>query len=424
METSSRASSPSTVRSRSSQRELEACSSASSSRADGRLLRLPASEGVESMEGLRGQNDVPPLCPEYDELAEVLANVTAKYNINWEVERQEVRKKAGLCDERILPSRDMPLRGGLPFNKDLQKEIDSGSRKEDQTGPSHHSQTVPEAVGSTSGSLQHNPIGSATHETITVVAQNQGVFPKGKSVPHNQSIEALPTSVIDMEKALVSVPGPYTRSNISAPGSDIRCLTQGLGRDPEGPSRIGTVEGPSSPHAYQLLGDVSSVSGSKALLPSSERSPCVSEDRQHIGGLLHQPSRGFEFAPSVQVGESNPSVGSGEAALSEGSLHPRSDECGSGPPVETGVGAWGMATTPKSGGGHLAEIRQSRRRSICLSENNTLPIVVLPNTSSTFGAGCHGADVAEASSVRFSPNRSAPGSPGEGPSRGGTTYCW
>lgn len=83
METSSRASSPpSTVRSRSSQRELEARSSASSSRADGRLLRLPASEGVESMEGLRGQNDVPPLCPEYDELAEVLANVTAKYNIN------------------------------------------------------------------------------------------------------------------------------------------------------------------------------------------------------------------------------------------------------------------------------------------------------------------------------------------------------
>lgn len=108
-----------------------------------------------------------------------------------------------------------------------------------------------------------------------------------KSVPHNQSIEALPTSVIDMEKALVSVPGPYTRSNISAPGSDIRCLTQGLGSDPEGPSRIGTVEEPSSLHAYQLLGDVSSVSGSKLLLPSSERSPCVSEDGQHIGGLLH-----------------------------------------------------------------------------------------------------------------------------------------
>lgn len=120
---SSRASSPpSTVRSRSSQHELEARSSASSSRADGRLLH-PASEGVENMEGHRGQNDVPPLCPEYDELAEVLANVTKKYNINWEVERQEVRQKTGLCDERILPPRDRPLRGGLPFNKDLQKEV-------------------------------------------------------------------------------------------------------------------------------------------------------------------------------------------------------------------------------------------------------------------------------------------------------------
>lgn len=312
----------------------------------------------------------------------------------------------------------MGLHDNVCMSVPYPNRVDSGSRKESQAGPSHHCQTVPEAVGSASGSLQHNSVGSATHEILTVVAQNQGVFPEGKSVPHDQSITALPTSFIDMEKALVSVPGPYIGSDISAVGTDIRCLTQGLGSNPEGPSRIGTVEGPSSPHAYQLLGDVSSVSSSETLLPSSERSPCVSEDRQHIGSLLHQPSRRSEFAPSVQVGEADPSMGSREAALSEGSLHPRLDECGSRPPVETGVGARGMATAPKSGGSHLAEIRQSRRRSIRLSKLNTLPIVVLPHTSSTVGAGCHGADVAEASSVCVSPDRSAPGSPGEGPSRG------
>ncbi|KAI2657236.1 hypothetical protein H4Q32_021343 [Labeo rohita] len=46
------------------------------------------------------------------------------------------------------------------------------------------------------------------------------------------------------------------------------------------------------------------------------------------------------------------------------------------------------------------------------------PLVLSVSSSST-GAGCHGTDVAEASSVRFSPDRSAPRSSGEGaPGRG------
>ncbi len=48
--------------------------------------------------------------------------------------------------------------------------------------------------------------------------------------------------------------------------------------------------------------------------------------------------------------------------------------------------------------------------------------LVLSNSSSSTGAGCHGTDVAEASSVRLSPDRSAPGSSGESaPGRGQST---
>ncbi len=48
--------------------------------------------------------------------------------------------------------------------------------------------------------------------------------------------------------------------------------------------------------------------------------------------------------------------------------------------------------------------------------------LVLSNSSSSTGAGCHGTDVAEASSVRFFPDRSAPGSSDESaPGRGQTT---
>ncbi len=52
--------------------------------------------------------------------------------------------------------------------------------------------------------------------------------------------------------------------------------------------------------------------------------------------------------------------------------------------------------------------------------------LVLSDSSGSTGAGCHGTDVAEALSVRFSPNRSAPRSsgesaPGQGQSISGST---
>ncbi|KAI2666989.1 hypothetical protein H4Q32_029326 [Labeo rohita] len=49
--------------------------------------------------------------------------------------------------------------------------------------------------------------------------------------------------------------------------------------------------------------------------------------------------------------------------------------------------------------------------------------LVLSDLSSSTGAGCHGTDVAEASSVRFSPDHSAPGSSGEiAPGRGPSSF--
>ncbi|KAL0159087.1 hypothetical protein M9458_047163, partial [Cirrhinus mrigala] len=48
--------------------------------------------------------------------------------------------------------------------------------------------------------------------------------------------------------------------------------------------------------------------------------------------------------------------------------------------------------------------------------------LVLSDSSSSAGAGCHGTDVAEASSVRISPDRSAPGSSGEGAPGWGPSY--
>ncbi len=64
----------------------------------------------------------------------------------------------------------------------------------------------------------------------------------------------------------------------------------------------------------------------------------------------------------------------------------------------------------------------ARLRWICLWCHQTvLSPLILSNSSSSTGAGCYGTDLAEASSVCLSPDRSAPGSsresaPGRGPS--------
>ncbi len=63
--------------------------------------------------------------------------------------------------------------------------------------------------------------------------------------------------------------------------------------------------------------------------------------------------------------------------------------------------------------------------SVCISRDVSLSTLVLAHASSFSRTGCDGADVAEALSVYISPDRSAPGSPGESsPGPGSTTsHC-
>ncbi len=57
-----------------------------------------------------------------------------------------------------------------------------------------------------------------------------------------------------------------------------------------------------------------------------------------------------------------------------------------------------------------------------VSRDDPLSTVVFSHASSPAGVGRHGTDVAEAMPVCFSPDRSAPGSSGQGPER--RVYCW
>ncbi|KAI2663377.1 Transposon Ty3-G Gag-Pol polyprotein [Labeo rohita] len=79
----------------------------------------------------------------------------------------------------------------------------------------------------------------------------------------------------------------------------------------------------------------------------------------------------------------------------------------------------GMDASPRGGEADLESLRSSPSGPFCHEGEHTMSPLVLSSSSSSPGTGCHGTDVAEASPVRFSPDRSAAGSSRESaPGRG------
>ncbi len=145
----------------------------------------------------------------------------------------------------------------------------------------------------------------------------------------------------------------------------------------------------------------------------SKRSSCVGPHRQHSGGLLHQPPRRSAFVPPVQAGVPDPWVVLGQTPLAESSSHSWASQYGSRHPVEAEAEARGMDASPRCGEAELESVWPGTGGPLRYSGDSAMSPLVLSNLSSSTGAGCHGTDVAEASSVRFSPDLSAPGSSGE-----------
>ncbi len=84
-----------------------------------------------------------------------------------------------------------------------------------------------------------------------------------------------------------------------------------------------------------------------------------------------------------------------------------------------------MEAPPRGGGADIEGVRPGTSGSVCVSRDVSLSTLVLPHASNSSQTGCDDTDVAEASSVCISPNRSAPRSTGEslrGP-RPTTSYC-
>ncbi len=170
----------------------------------------------------------------------------------------------------------------------------------------------------------------------------------------------MPSCLGNVEETLVPFPGSRVGSFMSSQDANDRCLSYGLGSDLRGMLESGSVEGPSSLMAHQPSGDVGCISCSQEFPNRSQGPPCACPLRQHIVGLLLK------------------------------SVYLRS--------------------------------RPGTSGSVCISRDVSLSTLVLAHASSSSRTGRDGANVAKASSVCISTDRSALGSPGE--SSGFTTpHC-
>ncbi len=229
------------------------------------------------------------------------------------------------------------------------------------------------------------------------------------------------TCLRHVEETLVLVSGPGAGSSLLPCNASDGRGPHRLGSVHEWPPCPWSVERSPSDMAHQLAGDAGRVSSIETLSPRHKRSPCVGAHRQHIGGLLYQPPGRSAFTPLVKAGAPDPCVVPGQTHLAESSSHSWASQCGSRHPVETGAEARGMDASPRGGEADRESFWPGSCGPLCDSGDIAMSPLVLSDSSSSSGTGCYGADLAKASSVRFSPDRSAPRSsgenvPGQGPS--------
>ncbi len=205
-----------------------------------------------------------------------------------------------------------------------------------------------------------------------------------------------------------------------------RFLSQGAGSyllpcnasDGDAPHRLGSSHGwppcllSPSHVAHQLARDVGHVSSTETLLPRPKRSPCVGAHRQHSSGLLHKLPRMSVFMPPVQASVPDPWVVPGQTLLAERRSHSWVSQYGSRHPLEAGAEARGMDASPRGGEVDLESVWPGTGGPLRYSGDSAMSPLVLSDSTSSTGAGCHGTDMAEASSVRFSPGSSGESAPG------------
>ncbi len=298
------------------------------------------------------------------------------------------------------------------------RRIHSKCPKEHQARPENYCSLPSEGSRSHGSCIHGDTLGPPADEIVSVVAQSQGISSKGQSPEANKGYAPGASYPFYVVQTPVSDFGSHSRSVLSSQDANDRRFPHGLGCGLGWPSSPRDLERPSSRMAHQLPRNDGSISGPEILPPAVERLPCPSAGGQHGGSLLHKSPGRTAFAPPEQTSAAGSALGTGQVPVPQGDLHPRAYECGSRFSVQTSCDTWGMETPPRSSQSNLGEILPSGGGPLCFTGDSTMSPLLLSDSSSPLGSGRYGPYVAQTGSLRISPDRSAPGSPGQGPSTG------
>ncbi len=214
---------------------------------------------------------------------------------------------------------------------------------------------------------------------------------------------------LPVETTLVLVSGPGVGSSVSLCKASNRRIPHQLGSSYEdGHPARGLWSGRHLTWLEMLFRAL------KHFLPDLSDQPCVGASTNNTAVVSYINHQGrLRSHPLYRLAYTDPWVVPGQTPLADSSSHSWTSQYGSGHPVEAGAEARGMDASPRGGEADLESVWPGTSGPVCYSGDSVTSPLVLSNSSSSTGAECHGTDVAEALSVCFSHDRSAPGSSGE-----------
>ncbi len=315
-------------------------------------------------------------------------------------------------------SEDHLFRRGVEFDHDAGTNVACSDRvdfhvsQESERRPVTYCQAVSEIAGSDGSCVQRDTGWPAVHETPAVVAQDQGIFPEGKSTSHHQGLSTVCASPRHVEETLVLKSGPGAGSSVSPVIVSDGRVSHRLGSSHEWPLSPRSVEWSPSHMAHQLSRDVSGLSSTKIFPPDLRGHMCWCAPTTQRWSLT-STTRGSALAPVVQTGTPDPLVVPGQVPLTESTIYSWVPECGPDVLSRQGPRPGEWIASPRGGEADMENILSGGGGPLRNSSECAMSPLVLSSSSSSLGLDAMVQTMAEATSVRFSPDRSAPRSSDE-----------
>ncbi|KAL0147283.1 hypothetical protein M9458_057407, partial [Cirrhinus mrigala] len=196
------------------------------------------------------------------------------------------------------------------------------------------------------------------------------------------------------------------------------CLLDGLGSPLRRQTGLWHVDEGASEVAYKLPRAEGSIFSFAGLSSTDKGSTRPGSDRQHDGGILHQPSGRYSVTLASKAGGALPPLGGQKPSVNSSSSCSRQSELRRGHAVQRGSGSWRVEAAPADHSDDLEPVRRGGDRLVCLRGKRALSAVLLTDERASAG-GCSLESLAQEAQICVSPSEDYAASAAENQRREG-----